>query len=239
MPAVRAARVRRARRDGQRRQREAEPDDGGEHVAGVREQGQRVSEPAADRFGDEDDGTRIFVIDAKTFKQIGTIAIPGTKPEYIQIDPKTHEIYQNIDSESEIAVIDGQRMQLTRVIPTPEIKHNHPLQYEAKHHMLIAAGENGTLAVYDTTGKLIHKVTYPGRVDQCDFDASRGWLACSGGGVTLYSFDGTNAPKLEAQLSVSPGMHTTAIDSKTGMIWGVYADRATGQAFVQPFTYAP
>jgi len=38
-------------------------------------------------YADEDDGTRIFVIDAKTFKQIGTIALPGHKPEYIQVNP--------------------------------------------------------------------------------------------------------------------------------------------------------
>lgn len=191
-------------------------------------------------YGDEDDGTRIFVIDAATFKQVGTIALPGHKPEYIQINPKTHEIYQNIDSDSEIAVIDPKSLKVSRLIATPELLHNHPLQYDASANVLIAAGENQTLGVYDaTTGRLLHKVAYPGRVDQCSFDESRGWLACAGGGVTLYRFDGKSAPVLAGQLAVSPGMHTTAIDTKTGTIWGVYADRTAGTAFVQPFTYAP
>ena len=81
-------------------------------------------------YADEDDGARVWVVDAKTFKVIKTIAIPGHKPEYLAINPKTHEVYQNIDSESEIAVIDPKTMTVSRTIPTPEIKHNHPLQYD-------------------------------------------------------------------------------------------------------------
>src|SRR5512146_2274232 len=56
-------------------------------------------------YADEDDGTRLFVVDAKTFKLLATVKLPGHKPEYLQIDPKTHDIYQNIASDSEIAVV--------------------------------------------------------------------------------------------------------------------------------------
>ena len=49
-------------------------------------------------YADEDDGTRIFVVDRKTFKQIAVVKLPGHKPEYIQVDPETHDVYQNISS---------------------------------------------------------------------------------------------------------------------------------------------
>jgi DNA-binding beta-propeller fold protein YncE len=191
-------------------------------------------------YADEDNGTRIFVIDAKTFKHIATVALPGHKPEYIQVDPQTHDVYQNIASDSEIAVINSKSLKVSRLIKTPEITNNHPLQYDAAHHALLVAGENNVLSVYDRSGKLLHKVAYPGKVDQCSWEPSRGWLACAGGGaIVLYSFDGTSEPKLLDNHPVNPGIHTLAIDPKTGTIWGVWGSRTNSDAFIQGFTYKP
>ena len=190
-------------------------------------------------YADEDDGTRIFVIDAKTFKLIATVNVPGHKPEYIQVDPQTHDVYQNIDSDSEIAVINSKTLKVSRVIKTPEILHNHPLQYDSAHHALLVAGENNFLSVYDRSGKLLHKVAYPGHVDQCDYEPTRGWLACAGGGITLYSWDGSGEPKLLDNHPVAAGVHTTAIDPKTGTIWVVWGSRTSSDAFIQGFTYKP
>src|SRR5215469_8880610 len=173
-------------------------------------------------YADEDDGTRVFVIDAKTFKHIATVKVPGHKPEYIQVDPQTHNVYQNIASDSEIAVIDAKALKVSRVIKTPEITNNHPLQYDSAHHALLVAGENNVLSVYDRSGKLLHKVAYPGHVDQCSYEPTRGWLACAGGGITLYSWDGSGEPKLLDNHAVAAGVHTTAIDAKTGTIWVVW-----------------
>lgn len=201
-------------------------------------------DPALGRiYADEDDGTRIFVIDAKTFKQIATVALPGNKPEYIQVDPQTREVYQNIASDdsavSQIAIIDPDSLKVARSIPTPFITSNHPLQYDALDHQLIVAGENNVLAVFDRSGHFLHRVTYPGRVDQCSWDQTRSWLACAGGGITLYSYDGATDPKLLATLPIAQGVHTTAIDPSTGTIWAVWGDRKTGAAFIAGFTYKP
>jgi DNA-binding beta-propeller fold protein YncE len=194
-------------------------------------------------YADEDDGTRIFVIDAKTFKQIGTVNLPGHKPEYIQVDPQTHLVYQNISTAdpkvSQIAVIDPQSLTVVRSIPTPFLASNHPLQFDALDGALFVVGENNALAVFDTSGKLLHQVRYPGRVDQCNWDASRRWLACAGGGLTIYSYDGTSDPKLLGTLAIARGVHTTAIDPKTGTVWTVWSDRATGKASIAGYTYSP
>ena len=201
-------------------------------------------DPALGRiYADEDDGTRIFVIDTKTFKQIATVTLPGHKPEYIQVDPQTHNVYQNIADDSaavsQIAIVDPKSLSVTRSIPTPFLTADHPLQYDAIDSALFVVGENGTLAVFTPAGKLLYRVAYPGRVDQCSWDASRRWLACAGGGITLYSYDGTSAPKLLATRSIAAGVHTTAIDPTTGTIWAVWSDRATGAASIQGFTYKP
>jgi len=188
-------------------------------------------------YADEDDGTRIFVIDAVTFKQLATIKLPGHKPEYLQIDPKTHTVYQNIATDSEIAVIDPKKLEVTHTIKTPELQNNHPLQLDSQNGALFAAGENSAMGLYATKGGTIASGTYPGRVDQCDLDASHGVMACFGGGITLFSFDGTKLPVQTAQLTIARGVHTGAIDPKTQRIWTVWSDEKG--AHVQAFEVKP
>jgi len=189
-------------------------------------------------FADEGDGTRVFVIDAKTFKQIGTIALPGHKPEYLDISNDKHELYQNIDDLSEVAVVDAGTLNVKRIIKTPELTHNHPLQYDPAFDQILTAGSNGVLSVYTSAGRLLHKITIPEHVDQCSLDKQRHLLACAAGGkITLIKNDGTSVPQIVGQIDVARGMHTLAVDPKTGNIWAVWATQDGD--FVQQFTAAP
>ncbi len=192
-------------------------------------------------YADEDDGTRIFVIDARTFKEIGTVMLPGHKPEYIQVDPVTHGVYQNISDPSPlvsaIAIVDAHALRVVRTIPTPDLQNDHPLQYDAVHHMLIVLGENNVLDVYDIGGKRLFQAAYPYGVDQCSDDTSRGWIACAGGGgITLIAFDGSSTPRILAHLDVAKSVHTCAIDPATGTIFAVWSD-ASGSSYVGRFVY--
>lgn len=186
-------------------------------------------------YADEDDGARIFVIDAKTFKLVKTIAIPGHKPEYLAINPKTHEVYQNIDSDSEIAVIDPNTMAVSRTIKTPEIAHNHPLQYDAQLDQIVIAG-GGVMSVYASNGTKVAQIP-SGRFDQCDLDPTQHVLACAGdGGITRYQLARGAAPKLLDTTPVDPGVHTVAIDSATHAVFAVWGKRDGSGDFVQKFT---
>jgi outer membrane protein assembly factor BamB len=193
-------------------------------------------------YADEDDGTRIFVIDAKTFKQIATVALPGHKPEYIQIDPKTHTVYQNIATDGEIAVVDPTTLAVSRTIPTPGVTNNHPLQYDAAGDRLMVGGD-GTISVYTAAGKHLSSITGMPRIDQCDFDPTRALLACGGGSkITVLHENADGTMTQVASADVAPGVHTLAIDQKTGTIWAVWGTRGapagTG-SFVQGFALKP
>lgn len=188
-------------------------------------------------YGDEDDGTRIFVIDTNTFKQIATIALPGHKPEYIQIDPKTHDVYQNIATDSEIAVIDPKTLKVTRTIKTPEIKNNHPLQFDQANRTLIVGG-TGKLSVYSLDGKRLATTSLPPRVDQCTLDQKTQLLACAANSsIALYSVSAAGDPKLVADQKVGSRMHTVGVDESTGRMWAVWGSPKGD--FVQGFTYKP
>lgn len=186
-------------------------------------------------YADEDDGTRIFVIDTKTFKEIATIALPGHKPEYLAIDPKTHILYQNIATNSEIAVIDPKSMKVVRTIPTPGITNNHPLQFDSANNTLLVGG-GGKLAVYTTAGKRLASISLP-RVDQCSFDQQRRTLACAGTSIYVYKIPMHGSPVLAASRAISRRMHNVAVDEMTGRLWATWG---TPQGdFIQGFTYKP
>jgi hypothetical protein len=189
-------------------------------------------------YADEDDGTRVWVVDAKTFKLVKTIAIPGHKPEYLDVNPKTHEVYQNIDSDSEIAVIDPKTMTVSRTIPTPEIKHNHPLQYDPQYDQIVIAG-GGVMSAYAPGGKKLGEIAV-GRFDQCDLDRTQHVLACAGdGGVTRFALQRGGAPKLLDKVAVDPGVHTCAVDPVTHAVFAVWADRDGKGDFVQKLIPSP
>ncbi len=186
-------------------------------------------------YADEDDGTKVWVVDAKTFTLVKTITVPGHKPEYLALNPKTHEVYQNIDSDSEIAVIDPSSLSVSRTIATPEIKHNHPLQYDPGYDQIVVAG-GGVMSAYAPGGAKLGQLAVGG-FDQCDLDPTQHVIACAGGGgVTRFTLHRGGAPTLLDQVTVNPGVHTDAIDPKTHAVFAVWGDRDGKGDFVQKFT---
>lgn len=183
-------------------------------------------------YADEDDGTKIFVIDTRSFKQIGTIPLPGHKPEYLVIDPKTHVLYQNIASNSEIAVIDPHSMKVVRLIKTPEITGNHPLQIDTQNDTLVLGG-GGHLSVYSLQGKRIATTALP-RVDQCSIENLHHRFACAGeGGITVYYLPARGVPAKLATEAVKGRTHNVGVDDKTGRLWVTSTDG--NQDYVQAF----
>ncbi len=192
-------------------------------------------------YADEDDGTRVFVIDAKTMKQIGIIALPGHKPEYLAVDPATHVVYQNIADKSEVALIDPEMLAVSGTIATPELTGNHPLQYDAGFRELVVGGANGVLSVYDPAGKKKFETKMPAHIDQCDLDQGTHLLVCAGGtALTLFALSADAAPKLVGSYAGTYHVHTVAFDGKTHDAWAVMVDEGgTNRDFIQRFAASP
>jgi DNA-binding beta-propeller fold protein YncE len=193
-------------------------------------------DPATARiYADEDDGTRLFVIDAATFKLVKTVTLPGHKPEYLALDPETHDVYQNISDIAEIAVVDSKTLAVKRTFPTPELKGNHPLQYDAEYHQIVVAGTNGTMSAYTRAGKKLGSLTVP-RFDQCSLDPTEHIIACAGGGgLTRLRLKPDAPPELLDTTPVNAGVHTAAIDPATHAVFTVWSNRDGSGDFVQKF----
>ncbi|MBV8197390.1 MAG: YncE family protein [Candidatus Eremiobacteraeota bacterium] len=185
-------------------------------------------------YADEDDGTRLFAIDAHAFQVWKTITLPGHKPEYLAVDPTTHAVYQNIDNLGEFVIVDGTAGHVAQVVPTPELAHNHPLQFDPGYRQVIVAGSNGTLSVYDATGKRLGSTPVPEHIDQCSIDTATHLMACAGGGKLTVVLDRQGQPpSVVDQIDVPPGTHTVGADAKTGRFWIVWAGKDGD--FVQGF----
>lgn len=197
-------------------------------------------DPKYDRiYADEDDGTRMFVIDAATFTLVKTIVLPGHKPEYLAVDPQTHEVYQNIDDLAEVAVIDPDTLTVKRTIPTPELAHNHPLQYDPAFHQIVVAGTNGMMSAYARAGTKLGSIPVP-RFDQCNLDAGTHVLACAGGGgITRIQLRDGGAPQIIDTTPVDAGVHTVAVDPQTHAVFTVWSERDGSGDFVEKLVPAP
>jgi DNA-binding beta-propeller fold protein YncE len=171
-------------------------------------------------------------------KLIATVITPGNDHEYIAIDPASGQVYQNIPDLDEYVIIDPVRLRVVKTVKTPELKDNHPLQFDAVTSTVVVGGKNGKLSVYDTKGTRLGTGGMPPGTDQCDLDPQAGMLACAADGtISLISVAARSAPKVMAEKQVGGGAHTLAIDPKTHSIWTVLVTPRgdfTQQLFIKP-----
>ncbi len=179
-------------------------------------------------YADEDSGNRLFVIDARSMKVVATIKTPDDDHEAIAIDPVSHRIFQNIpDPWNGFVVIDPKTLRITRAVHTPELHDNHPLMVDAKDSTVIAAGKNGTIAVYTMDGKRLSQTTMPSGVDQCDLDDVDQLVGCAGKGlIWVLALRANHTLQVIASRKIGGDAHTAAWDSKTQTLWTVWADAA-------------
>jgi len=185
-------------------------------------------------YADEDGGTVVYAIDATTMKPIDSVPLPGHGEEYLAVDPETHVVYQNLPDLAEFIEIDPQTLRVAKVVKTPMLVKDHPLQYDATLHEIAVAGKNGIMAVYTPAGRLLGQTSFPKDVDQCSLDQKTHVLACAGGGVIseLQLHPGA-PPTLLATATVGGDAHTIGIDETTGAAWVVLTE--TDRDSVQQF----
>jgi DNA-binding beta-propeller fold protein YncE len=196
-------------------------------------------DPKTDRiFADEDSGTQVFVVDAKSFKLLGSVPTHGHDTEFLAVDPDEPNLYQNVPDHNEFVIINTQTMKLTKVVPTPELKDNHPLQFDAALREVVVGGHNGVISVYSPEGKKLSQASMPPNVDQCDLEQTTGVLACAGRGKlwTLQIAAG-KAPKLTGVINTGHSIHTVAIDPKNHWIWTAWSSPKGD--FVQAYRMKP
>ena len=178
-----------------------------------------------------DDGSELWVIDVKSAKLLGSIAIPGV-PEIADADGK--HLYQNIKDKDEVAVIDLGTDKVTATWATPATDSPHGLALDAKGERLYITGHSASVSVFSLDGKSLPGINIgDGRSDQTALDLGLGrlYIPSSGKLVAVQTSDG----KVLGSVAIPQGTHSVAVDPATHLVWIAYADDKA--SYVQ--AYAP
>jgi YVTN family beta-propeller protein len=175
-------------------------------------------------FADHADGSEVWVVQARTNKLLQFAVTIAKGPEYLEYDPVTDKIYQNVTSNNSVQVIDPGTNTVIATWPLAPATDPRGLAVDGKGKRLFSAGANGKLVILDlTTGQVQRTIEIPPRVDQIAYDAGANKLYCaSGTGVLAVLGDTSEGFDKIGEVSIPRGAHTLAVDPKTHNVWIAY-----------------
>ncbi len=190
-------------------------------------------------YGGGAGGTRLWVIDRRSFTALATIALPGRAPATFALDPQTHDVYANAGDRGEFAVLDPVSETIRTTISTPAVPGNGPLVYDPALGQIVSAGD-GVLAVYDRAGVLHAQIAVAPGITTCDLDPATHVLACATPDrVTLVQLARNRAPAVLETDPVEAGRRTIATDAKTHARWIMSTRAADGTDLVEVVQIPP
>ena len=170
------------------------------------------------------EGRSITLIDPATEKGI-TIKLGGLA-EYLQADPKTGIIYQNLEDTSEVVVIDPKNKVVTARYKTAPGQDPTGLALDAENRRLFAACGNEKLVVLDAdNGRGIATLPIGAGVDFAAYDPTlRRIYTANGrsGTMTVIHQDSADHYTVLENVVTHRGGHALAIDPMTHRVYVTY-----------------
>ncbi|MGD8276604.1 MAG: YncE family protein [Gemmatimonadota bacterium] len=171
-------------------------------------------------------GHSATVIGAETGDLLATIPLSG-KPEFAVYDPAAGLVYNNIEDQNEIAVIDVAGHQVVATWPIAPGEAASGLAIDLAHHRLFAVCENQLMVMLNSaTGEVVGTVPIGGGVDAARFDPIT-QLAFSSNGegtVTIAHLDSPDSLTVVQTLETAPSARTMTLDPTTHRIYLSTAD---------------
>ena len=175
----------------------------------------------------------VSIVDAAARSFTAAIPVPG-RTRWTVWDPAAEVFHVNVRDPAVIAVIDGARAAVARVVPVPAAGP-HGLDLDVAARRVFCACDAGELVELDAdTGKVVRSAPLAGVPDVIFFNAvpSRLYVAIGDPGV-IEVFDTRALRKIETVVT-EKGAHTLAFDAERQLIYAflpathraaVYADR--------------
>jgi DNA-binding beta-propeller fold protein YncE len=172
------------------------------------------------------DAQLVTLIDPEKESIVGTIKLGG-KPEFAAIDPATHLLYQNIESQNSIAAVDLDRKAVTATWPTRPCEAPTGLAIDAAlRRAFIVCGRNALLVVFDLDNhRVVGTVAIGGGPDSVAFDPGLRRIYATGvsGQVSVVQQKSADSYELLDMVSTHFGAHTLAVDPETHRVYVAYA----------------
>lgn len=168
--------------------------------------------------GDSNDAS---VIDAKTGKLLGHVALPG-RPEFAVSDGHGH-VFDNIESRNELVEIDPLAMKVTAVWPLKDCESPSGLAIDVAHQRLFSVCQNRVMAVTDAgNGKAVASVPIGEGPDAARFDPQRQLVFSSNGRSGTLTVVREAAPdryQVLANVPTQQSARTMALDDASGKVF--------------------
>ncbi len=178
------------------------------------------------------------VVDAKTGKVVGTIALGGD-PEFPVADGRGH-VYDNIASTSEIVEIDSSSLKITHRWKLAPGEHASGLAIDTRHHLLFSGCHNGLMVIMNAdNGKVVATEPIGQGVDATRFDPGTGYAFASNGqsaDLTVIHEDSPTAFHVVENVKTQDGARTMALDRANHEVFLVTGKR---EAIPNPPPNAP
>jgi YVTN family beta-propeller protein len=172
---------------------------------------------------DEAGGTHVFTVNGKTNKPGPVITIPED-PEYLNYDPTSDKLYQNIVSSNSVVVIDPATNAVTATWSTLPATAPHGQAIDSAAGRVFVVGSNGIVVAIDMkTGTVVGQAAVAPRVDQIVFDPGTMRIYCASG-TGLVSVVQETAAGLApiGDVVVPEHAHTITVDPATHAVWIAY-----------------
>jgi len=180
-----------------------------------------------------DDGTEDWVVDPKTNKITGSVAIAGA-PEVMTYSVTSDRVYQNIKPTNQVQVIDPSTNTVVSTWSTVPAESPHGLAFNAKRNCLYSAGKNGTLAAIDiANGHSAGSCDIANGVDQIVFDPNTDRVYCACSGVISVVRPSDEGVTRIGDVPITGVGHCITVDPTTGSVWIASGDDKG--SFVQEF----
>jgi DNA-binding beta-propeller fold protein YncE len=160
------------------------------------------------------------VIATDSGKVVATIPLAG-KPEFAQVEPKANRVFDNIEDQSEVAVIDAEAHQVITNWPIAPGESASGMAIDRKNHRLFLGCDNHLMIMMDSeSGKVLSSIPIGEGVDANAFDPKTklAFASCGDGTTTIAREDDDDLTVVQT-LKTERGARTMALDPTTHKIY--------------------
>lgn len=161
------------------------------------------------------------VIDAVSGKVVATISLAG-KPEFPAAEPASHRVFDNIEDQSEVAVINTSTHTVTTNWPVAPGEEPSGMAIDPENHRLFLGCHNNLMIMMNSeNGKIAGSVPIGGGVDATAFDPGTkfAFASCGDGTTTIAREDSPDQLTTVQTLKTKRGARTMALDPATHKIY--------------------
>ena len=181
-------------------------------------------------YVDNDDGTSLWIVNAKNLKIISTVTIKEA-PEVMAYDIARKKIFQNIKTTNSLQVIDVTSKKVVDEFKLGSLTSPHGLAEDFSTGKLFSVGKNGKLVILSAdSGTILSEVDVNKNSDQIAYDETLKRLYIPGGGMLQVVQITSNGAKVLGSTPIGKGCHSVTVDPATHNVWIAYADSTNSYA---------